>query len=93
MRELTSLETGYLAGLLLLSLVLPVMMSLRGPHIETARKSCLATVWLGQALCAIAAVVVQVSAAFAPYAAMCGLVSYAWCTLTLCRQLRSAPLS
>jgi hypothetical protein len=93
MRELTSLDTGYLAGLLVLSLVLPVMMSLRRPHIETVRRSCLKTVWAGQVLCAIAGVVVLASATFAPYAATFGLASCTWCVFTLRRQFRTAPVS
>jgi len=39
MRELTLLETGYLAGLLLLSLVLPLLMSFCGPQDSAASKS------------------------------------------------------
>ena len=89
MRDLALLETVYLAGLLLLSLVLPLMMNLRGPPIETARKSCLKTVWVGQLLCAFAGVVVLSSAAFAPYAATFGLVGCVSCTLRLLRQCRT----
>jgi hypothetical protein len=41
MGELTLLETGYLAALLLLSLVLPLLMSFCGPRAAAARKSCM----------------------------------------------------
>jgi hypothetical protein len=53
MRELTLLETGYLVGLGLLSLVLPLLMSFRGPLDTTTRKSCMKTVWTGLTLGAI----------------------------------------
>jgi len=39
MRELTLLETGYLAGLLLLSLALPMLMSIRSPLDPATKKS------------------------------------------------------
>lgn len=75
MRELTLLQTVYLAGLLSLSLVLPLLMSFRGPQDAAIKKSCMKTVWIGQTLSAFAAVVVLASAPFAPFAAAFGLVS------------------
>lgn len=93
MRELTSLETGYLAGLLLLSLVLPLLMSLRAPQDAATRTSCLKTVWMGQVLGALAAVVVLASAPLAPYAAAFGLVSCIGCALALLRRFRAARYS
>ena len=71
MRELTLLETGYFAGLLLLSLVLPLLMSFCAPHHAAIKKSCMKTVWTGQVLGAFAAVVLA-SAPFAPCAAAFG---------------------
>src|SRR5258708_6534936 len=71
MRELTLLETGYLAGLLLFSLVLPLMMSFCGPRRAATKKSCMNTVWIGEALGAFAALVVLASPPSAPYAAAC----------------------
>jgi len=88
MREPTLLETGYLAGLLLLSLVPPLLMSFRGPQNATTRRSCLATVWTGQVLGAFAGMVVLGSAPFAPCAAAFGLVSCVCCALVLLRQGR-----
>jgi hypothetical protein len=44
MRELTLLDTGYLAGGLILGLVLPLMMSFRGPLDAATRQSCMKTV-------------------------------------------------
>ena len=90
MRELTLLDTGYLVGLGLLSLVLPLMMSFRGPLDAATKKSCMKTVWTGTALLVLAIVVVRLSAAFAPYAAGFGLVSCIWCALVLRRQFRAA---
>jgi len=91
MRELTLFETGYLAGLLLLSLVLPLLISLRSPQDAATKKSCMKTVWAGQAFLALAAVVVLASSLFAPYAAAFGLVSCLWCALVLHRQFPAAP--
>jgi hypothetical protein len=90
MREFTLLDTGYLVGLGLLSLVLPLMMSFRGPLDAVTRKSCMRTVWTGLTLGALAAVVVRLSAAFAPYAAGFGLVSCITCAFLLLRQFRAA---
>ena len=90
MRELTLLETSYLAGLGLLSLVLPLMMSFRGPLDATTKKSCMKTVWAGQTLLTIAVVVVRLSAPFAPYAAAFGLASCIVCAFLLLRQFRAA---
>lgn len=92
MRELTLLETGYLCGVGLLSLVLPLLMSFRGPKDAAARRSCMKTVWTGTALLAFALLTVQVSASVAPYAAVFGLVSTVVCTLVLLRQFRDARL-
>jgi hypothetical protein len=89
MRALTLLETGYLCGLLLLSLVLPLLMSFRGPPDAAVRMSCMRIAWTGQALGALAAAVVLASARLAPYAAVVGLVSYIACVLPLLRQFRS----
>jgi hypothetical protein len=92
MRELTLLETGYLCGGLLLSLVLPLLMSFRGPRDAATRRSCMKTVWKGVALLTLALVVVRLSASLAPYAAVFGLVSNITCTLVLLRQFRDARL-
>ena len=90
MRELTLLDTGYLAGLLLLSLVLPLLMNFRGPPDASSKRSCMRAVWMGQALGAFAALVVLVSAPVAPYAAAFGLVSCMGCALIMLRQFRAA---
>jgi ABC-type tungstate transport system substrate-binding protein len=89
MRELTLLETGYLAGGLLLGLVLPLLMSFRGPLDAANRRSCLRSVWTGQTLLAMAGLAVLVSPRFAPYAAMFGLASCLACALVLLRQFRA----
>jgi hypothetical protein len=86
MRELTLLETGYLAGLLVLSLVLPLLMSFRGSQDAASKKSCMKTVWTGQALLTVAGLTVLASATCAPYAAAFGLVSCIGCALALVRQ-------
>ena len=86
MRELTLLETGYLCGGLLLSLVLPLIMSFRGPQDPMKRKSCLMTVWTGQALLALAGFAIFASAKLAPYAAVVAVFSCSLCALVLLRQ-------
>ena len=66
MRDLTLLDTCYLVGLLLVSLALPLMLSLRSPRQIALPRSCMRTVWLGQALLGIAGLVVLASSAAAP---------------------------
>lgn len=90
MRELTLLETGYLAGLLLLSLVLPLMMSVSSLPAAATRRICLKTVWMGQGLIALAGGVVLASASIAPYAAALGLVCCLGCAIRLRQQFRAA---
>ena len=93
MRELSLIETSYLAGLVLLSLVLPLLMSFRGLRDATNRKRCMRTVWLGQGLGATAALEVVVSATVAPYAAAFGLLSCLGCAIVLVRQTRDERLT
>jgi hypothetical protein len=89
MRELTLIETGYLAGLLLLSLVLPLLSSLRGRPGAVSWRAGLKTVWCGQLLGAGCALVVLVSGGLAPYAFGLGVASYLRCGIVLLRQLRA----
>jgi hypothetical protein len=89
MRELTLVETGYLAVGLLLCLVLPLLMSLSGPLPTAARKSCLKIVWTGQILLALAGLMILASASLAPYAAAAGCLSCLGCALLLWRKLRN----
>lgn len=90
MRELTLLETGYVAGMLLLSLVLPLLMSICGPRDEATKRSSMRPVWIGQALLAVAGLAVLASAPVAPYAGVFGVLSCVFCTLVLLRQFRAA---
>jgi hypothetical protein len=85
------LETGYLAGLLLLSLVLPLLMSFRDPRDAAARKSCMKTVWIGQTLDAVAGLAVLASASVGLYATMFGAVSYFGCALVLILRTSTVP--
>ena len=90
MRELTLLETSYLAVGLLLSLLLPLLMSFRGSERNTvAKRSCLTTVWSAQAVLALAGLAVISSAPIAPYAAALGLMGWVCCALLLLRQFRA----
>ena len=86
MRELTLLENVFIAALLLFSLALPLLLSVCGPRDPAIKRSCMKTVWMGQALGALAAVAVLASARFAPYSTAFGLVSYVCCVLVLLRQ-------
>ena len=89
MRELTLLETGYLAGMLLLSLVLPLLTSICCPRYAATKRSCMKTVWIGQALLGVAGLAVLAQASVAPYAAALGVTSCICCTLVLLRQFPS----
>ena len=83
MRDLTLLDTSYLASGLLLSLVLPMMLSLRAPQNLTVRRSALSTVWCGQFLLAAAGLVILASSAAAPFAALFGALSCTACVVVL----------
>ena len=83
MLELTLLDTSYLAGLLSLSLVLPLLMNFRSTQPDRVRGICLRTIWTGQALLAFAGLAVLVSARIAPYAAAFGFVNCICCALAL----------
>jgi hypothetical protein len=89
MRELTLLETGYLAAMLLLSLVLPLLMSTFAPRDAAIKRSCMKTVWMGQTLLAVAGLAVLASASVAPYATAFGVMSCSCCTLLMLRQFRA----
>jgi hypothetical protein len=73
MRELTLIETGYLASLLLASLVLPVLLSVLTP-IGKTRKICTSIVWIGQLFLSVAGAVLLLSSTFALPAAISGIV-------------------
>ncbi len=90
MRELTLLETGYLAGLLLLSLVLPLLLSFRGQRSTSDRRPLLTTVWCGQIFGAICGIGVLASEAIAPFAFGLGVASYFFCMAIVRRKLRLA---
>lgn len=87
MRDLTLLETGLVAGGLVLCLLLPLLISLRGPMDGAIRKSCMRIVWTGQAILAGAGVLVLASSSLAPFAAGLGLLIYLSCAVLLLRRL------
>ena len=89
MRELTLLETGCLAGLLLLSLVLPLWISFRGRREGAIWRADIRTVLIGQLLGAGAGVAILVSSAIAPYATGFAVVSCLVCAWILFRRSRS----
>ncbi len=87
MRDLTFLETGYVCFGLVLSLVLPLLLSFRAPQDPAARKSATRTVWLGQFSLALAGVVILASPVSTPFAAILGCVAWLTCLVRLRRQL------
>ena len=89
MRDMTLLDTSCLAGLLLFSMVLPLMLSWRVPRQSPSRCSCLWAVWLGQGLLGIAGVAVLVSPVAAPFAVAFGAWSCAVGAAVVHSQLRS----
>ena len=88
MRELTLVETSYLAGGLLLSLVLPLMIRFRAPRGAVSNRSQVKKVWLGQLLLALAGLAVVASKLLAPYAAVFGVVSCVFCAFMLLREFQ-----
>ena len=90
MRDMTLLDTGYFIGPLVLSLVLPLIASLRAPRPLAFGRSCTKTVSLGQSLVGIAGIGVLASSLAALLAAIFGTLSCSICTVALLRQLRVA---
>jgi hypothetical protein len=88
-RDLGLLDAGCISGLLVFSLVLPLMLSWRVPQQSPSRRSCLWTVWLGQALLCIGGVAVLASPVAAPFSVAFGAWSCAVCAAVLHWQLRS----
>jgi Flp pilus assembly protein protease CpaA len=83
MRELTLIETAFLGGGLLLSLVLPMLLSACAPDDLTARRSCLWIVLTGHVMLAIAGLVLLFSAAAAGYAIVIGSLGWLGCAVGL----------
>ena len=73
MRELSLLETGYLASLLLASLVLPVLLSALSPS-GRARKTSTRIVWVGQLILGASGTTLLLSSTFSIFAAIFGVV-------------------
>jgi O-antigen/teichoic acid export membrane protein len=89
MRELTLLETGFMASLLLASLVLPVLLSVLAPS-GRARKISTRIVWTGQLVLSVAGAILLFSATYALYAAIFGVVVVMMCASALL-WLRDTP--
>ena len=90
MRELTLIETGYFAGLLVLSLVMPLMVSSRGVRSVAAKRNCVGLVWIAQVILALGAIGVLASTTVALYALVLALVGWSWCLVAVRRQLSIA---
>jgi hypothetical protein len=89
MHELSLLETGYLAGMLVLSLVLPLLMSIRAPQDAAAKESCVKTVWIGQGVLVVGGLAILASPSVAPYATAFVMTGCVCFTLVLLQQSRS----
>jgi hypothetical protein len=90
MRELTLLETGFLASLLLASLVLPVLLSVLAP---VGRLKVVSTriVWLGQLTLSACALTLLLSQSLTLFAAIFGVVVVMICASVLLF-LRNTPV-
>jgi RNA polymerase sigma factor (sigma-70 family) len=90
MREMELQDTLYFCGVGLLSLVLPMMMSIYAPSDAAAIKSGKKIVWIGTILIAIVALIIRFSEATALYATVIGSVIYLGCAVVLHWKLRSS---
>lgn len=89
MTELTFLQTGYLASMLLASLVLPVLLSALSPS-GHAHKISIGIVWGGQLFLGIAGASLLIWPAIAIYTAITAVVVVMMCaSALLC--LRNTP--
>lgn len=82
MSELNFLQTGYLASLLLASLVLPVLLSALAPN---GRAQIVSTriVWAGQLFLGLVGGALLVWPTLAIYSALCGIVAVMMCASAL----------
>lgn len=87
MRDITLLDTSYLVVLLLLSSVVPVMLSLRAPQPRPFSRTGTRTAWLGQSLLGSAGLMVLASSPAAPWAMLIGVLSWSRCAWVLHRHL------
>ena len=88
MRQLTMGNTGCLAGLLVLSLVLPLMFSWYAPRDPSVRRSGLWIVWFGQSLLCAAGLWVLLSEVAPGLALGLGALSCVGCAFVLRTRLR-----
>ena len=75
--------------MLVLSLVLPLLMSFRHPKDPAIKIYCMKVVWSGQVLLALAGLALLAWSRVAPCAAACGMLSCVGCVLLLLRRFRS----
>lgn len=93
MRELSLLDTLGICLLLLLSLVLPLMLSFR-PHVNAQhKKACLKVVWMGQIWSALAGIGIYAATAVTPYAMVLGTLGCFICAMILSKKLRSNEIN
>lgn len=88
MRDLTFLDTCYLGALLVCSLILPVMLSVRLLRNPALRRPGAGMVWLSQAWLGLAGVVVLASGEAAPWAVVFGAAGCGACVAVVHGRLR-----
>jgi hypothetical protein len=92
-RELALLDTLGICLLLLLSLVLPLILSFRPSQDEQHKKACLKVVWVGQIWGALAGISIYASATMTPYAMVLGTLGCIICARILSKKLCSAEIN
>jgi hypothetical protein len=92
-RKLALLDTLGICLLLVLSLVLPLMLSFRPPQDALHKKACLKAVWMGQIWGALAGMGIHASTAVTPYAMVLGTVGCFICARILSRKLHSQEIN
>lgn len=88
MRELSLPDTLGICLLLLLSFVLPLLLSFQPSLDAQHKRACLKLVWLGQIWIALAGIAIYSSATATPYAIILGTLGCFVCARMLSQKLR-----
>jgi len=93
MRELSLPDTLGICLLLLLSFVLPLMLSFRSPLDAQHKIACLKLVWTGQLWVSLSGIAIYTSAIATPYAIILGTLGCFVCARMLSQKLRITETS
>lgn len=88
MRELSLPDTLGICLLLLLSFVLPLILSFRPPLDAQHKKACLKVVWMGQLWISLSGIAIYTSAIATPYSMILGTLGCFVCARMLSQKLR-----